>query len=939
MTKLSATQVAPHVHRGGSHAASLLAGLNLQRKEAQFCDCVLRQKQNPDQLYPAHRSAPQFMFHPPNRYWQIFTFAVVYIFIHPLPDYLCRCVLAASSAVWASLLSSAGALVELQAPCLSDSVLGHVLEYIYTGAFPYINDHQQYSNLLAAASYLQMDELQETLQSKLHAAEYTEGCAERAEDQSYKLANSTRTNKCKQLSDTRHVNPQESEKRYWDDINMRRGSWETSSGSENASPNTSESAAASVETGSCWQAHVLAPQDLIQRISNTAEVHSMSGERNEVQQDQFHSADSWQMSEDELVWKVENRKSLYVLRGGKVQDEQTSKEVGTRSPCSRETEDSEEEQTARENIDTDYHCGHRRLSVSHLRDNISPSGGFFRSPPSSSHPRCGAVPVIRHSSTAAKDVSTVPSYHPVAQPSVSSGKASPSGGTDSCRDVESVTSEVKNRPAAQNQEDVNKAGNNGTQSCSYRDGSAQSPEQDSDYKSQENQNGMIAQDYGCCNTDEGRHKSRSSHIRDDHAHHCDSFQSHPKHVRTDLVAPNTDSHSIGCGPGSESKTSLDFHDFSSQPEQLHSFHADNVSMATVTEEQSSHPPDPHAAVPFPVQEMDTGSVSHFEELGPEREPKEEPSNSHGSPTEKNEQHSPSNHFGPWNEWYANLHRVEKSIASAACVQLGDKDGDAANVERENVSEQSPTSDVEAGFVGHMYCGHLHYHCLPQEDAHSDRRGSCSHLPKQPGQSSDEDEAGAALGPLRQHFASTEQVVLLDISTKPAELLVSYRSDKEEKWVALAQKDAFGNGPGNTADKPIGQEDEGKHEAGVRDGENQTTALTVCSPSGVPDYVQAPISSTLSVCIPSTLSVSVPTNISGQLSAPLHHPFQCSMCDRSFSQRGSLNRHVRSHLGIRPFPCPRCPMTFSRQYRVTEHMRVHQRFVPEGDFQKPSAPLI
>uniref|UniRef100_A0A8C2WKM3 C2H2-type domain-containing protein n=1 Tax=Cyclopterus lumpus TaxID=8103 RepID=A0A8C2WKM3_CYCLU len=122
-----------------------------------------------------------------------------------------------------------------------------------------------------------------------------------------------------------------------------------------------------------------------------------------------------------------------------------------------------------------------------------------------------------------------------------------------------------------------------------------------------------------------------------------------------------------------------------------------------------------------------------------------------------------------------------------------------------------------------------------------------------------------------------------------------------------------------------------HSTGVVEGvsnpidfENQATTLTDCSPPIVPDSVQASVSSTLSVCIPSSLSASMPTNVSTRLSIPVQHSFLCSLCDRSFSQRGSLNRHVRSHLGVRPFSCPHCPMTFSRQYRVTEHMRVHQR---------------
>ncbi|KAM9825108.1 uncharacterized protein ACBT44_005919 [Syngnathus typhle] len=73
----------------------------------------------------------------------------------------------------------------------------------------------------------------------------------------------------------------------------------------------------------------------------------------------------------------------------------------------------------------------------------------------------------------------------------------------------------------------------------------------------------------------------------------------------------------------------------------------------------------------------------------------------------------------------------------------------------------------------------------------------------------------------------------------------------------------------------------------------------------------------------SMSDHIQTSTSGTL-RPARRSFQCSLCTRSFSQRGTLNRHMRTHLGVRPFSCPRCPMTFSRQYRVTEHMRVHQR---------------
>ncbi|KAG5834072.1 hypothetical protein ANANG_G00257390 [Anguilla anguilla] len=48
------------------------------------------------------------------------------------------------------------------------------------------------------------------------------------------------------------------------------------------------------------------------------------------------------------------------------------------------------------------------------------------------------------------------------------------------------------------------------------------------------------------------------------------------------------------------------------------------------------------------------------------------------------------------------------------------------------------------------------------------------------------------------------------------------------------------------------------------------------------------------------------------------PFKCTM----FTQRGTMTRHMRSHLGLKPFACEECGMRFTRQYRLTEHMRVH-----------------
>uniref|UniRef100_A0A673BVP5 C2H2-type domain-containing protein n=1 Tax=Sphaeramia orbicularis TaxID=375764 RepID=A0A673BVP5_9TELE len=247
--------------------------------------------------------------------------------------------------------------------------------------------------------------------------------------------------------------------------------------------------------------------------------------------------------------------------------------------------------------------------------------------------------------------------------------------------------------------------------------------------------------------------------------------------------------------------------------------------------------------------------------------------------------------------------------------------------------------------------------------------------------------------LMENISSTaEDVVLLDISTKPTELFVSYKPKSREgdKVVAFGKTDTFEamiwNNHGDVQDttyaannntnitaradfesgsfvkdesqawiqetsaehrKPVGTS---QHRSGgeiihkaeswvvkeaSRESGKHTNTMTCCTSASVPGSVQTTMSSTLSVYIPPTFSTTMPTNISAHLSTPEHHLFQCSLCDRCFSQRGSLNRHVRSHLGVRPFPCPQCPMTFSRQYRVTEHMRVHQRCAIGSHFQKPT----
>ncbi|XP_032416649.1 uncharacterized protein LOC116718620 isoform X1 [Xiphophorus hellerii] len=897
-----------------THAASLLAYLNHQRDQGIFCDCVLRQGQNSDRLYHAH-----------------------------------RCILAASSPVLASILSSSGALVELHDPSLSDSVLPSLLDYIYTGVLPHPLSKQEYYRLLSAACQMQMKELQDALRANWLQIQgnskdgknppvIVEMYSFKETEDSYKidfetfkhLPSSTTTYHFQSHETTRQPLPNE----------MFQESWITS-GSTDASPENDERKIKNQYVNGHTRTDLASLDDL-----NTFSILGSIDKDNAGDRRQVTS-----LTQRETLRSKDDKAQLHNLPGVDVHHSPNFVKPDMR------------QRTPEEDL----------LRKSKERKSCSSS-------PSSSPPPCSeAVPVICHSSRAAvlqqSEVSVWPhnqASESFVQPPSKIAHFSLSLGIGNDNTVEAITTECKDQNGGQSQD---------PRSTIRHTSCATDHKVDKDYNS--NNVHLFKFNDTCKNASNNMNNNNQTA-------HLDSLQSHTEYYGEYVVQNNVSRR------GLKHQIERDYDPVPSKNQHFDCFQCQRTLLTTSTQDQSKHQ---GAAVSLLMEVEDTGSASQCKEcLEVEVKRGHHYSSVCLDVTDIKKNHCKTS--GPITDWYTNIHKDDKSrkdmsnkvsstqtkfrfITSLSGLTNVTDSFSASKCGKvlESRKNSSPENTEPCCFLSapldHNLSGttrssgqpnhwHLPHQGEPCDDASLQ---DSNHKPLNLGLSPDSDELGEEVNTpfsgkrsLSQHFF-IELEDQPDINTKHDELPVSCQQFVVMDTAAiLSHDDTQVNQDSSVAraerlDEAVGQRDikEGNpfdikpsqtgdcitqnisvmEVSTPKEHETKSGSTIVCSPLCEPDCDRASKPSTVSVCIPSTFPASMPTDRSAHLSSPNHQPFQCSLCDRSFSQRGSLNRHVRSHLGVRPFPCPCCPMTFSRQYRVTEHMRVHQRSALGNGLQKSS----
>ncbi|XP_031679935.1 zinc finger protein 135-like isoform X1 [Oncorhynchus kisutch] len=66
----------------------------------------------------------------------------------------------------------------------------------------------------------------------------------------------------------------------------------------------------------------------------------------------------------------------------------------------------------------------------------------------------------------------------------------------------------------------------------------------------------------------------------------------------------------------------------------------------------------------------------------------------------------------------------------------------------------------------------------------------------------------------------------------------------------------------------------------------------------------------------------PLSVHPDCSAAVERPYQCKQCGNSFTRKGHLTIHSRTHTGENPYQCKQCGKRFNQKSNLTIHTRVH-----------------